>query len=168
MTELEHRTVDVNLDTVRTEGNTLRGHAAVFNTVSEDLGGFRERIAPGAFSDVLDADVRLLVDHKPPPLARTKAGTLRLTQDQTGLAFEADLPDTQFARDLKTSLTRGDLDGMSFSFTVGDEDWDNDVRVVNTVTSLRDITIATFPAYPAASVQLRTRPEKEDKRMETE
>ena len=92
---IETRTIDVDLREVRSEGNTLRGHAAVFGVLSEDLGGFRERIAPGAFNDVLaaGADVRLLVDHAPPPLARTKAGTLRLYEDQTGLAFEADLPD---------------------------------------------------------------------------
>jgi HK97 family phage major capsid protein/HK97 family phage prohead protease len=171
MSELETRTVDVDLEQVRTEGNKLIGHAAVFNVESEDLGGFRERIAPGAFSGgVLDADVRLLVDHKPPPLARTKAKTLRLYEDATGLAFEADLPDTQYARDLRTSLTRGDLDGMSFSFTVADEDWEGDVRTVKRVASLRDVCIATYPAYLSTSVQLRTRPnnDKKDGNMETE
>jgi HK97 family phage prohead protease len=81
----EQRTVDVDVHQLSTEGNTLGGHAAVFNVLSEDLGGFRERIASGAFSGVLSDDVRLLVDHKPPPLARTKAGTLRLSEDERGL-----------------------------------------------------------------------------------
>ena len=89
----EQRTVDVNVEQMRTEGNTVHGHASVFNVLSEDLGGFRERIAPGAFTGVLDADVRLLVNHDPDRiLARTKSGTLRMSQDDTGLAFEAELP----------------------------------------------------------------------------
>lgn len=158
MNDIQTRTVDV--DRVNVTGNRLTGHAAVFDCLSEPLAeGYRERIAKGAFTQVLDADadVRLLVDHKPPPLARTKAGTLRLREDDTGLAFEADLPDTQYARDLRTSLTRGDLDGMSFSFTIAAESWDGDVRVVERVESLRDICIACFPAYPETSVQLRTR-----------
>jgi HK97 family phage major capsid protein/HK97 family phage prohead protease len=153
----EQRTVDVDVDHLAAEGNTLRGHAAVFNVLSEDLGGFRERIAPGAFSEVLQDDVRLLVDHKPPPLARTKAGTLRLSQDGRGLAFEADLPSTTAARDLRESVSRGDLDGASFRFTVGEETWDGDVRTVVKVASLSDVTVATYPAYPEASIELRSR-----------
>lgn len=160
----EVRTLDVNVEDVRTEGNTLRGYAAIFNTLSEDLGGFRERIAPGAFADVLaDADVRLLVDHKPPPLARTKAGTLRLSEDERGLSFAAELPDTSYARDLRESVKRGDLDGMSFRFAVkpDGEEWQDDVRTIRRVDRLMDVCLATYPAYPAASVELRTRPNPE-------
>ncbi len=158
----EQRTIDVDLEHVQADDRTLRGHAAVFNVLSEDLGGFRERIAPGAFRDVLGADVRLLVNHKPDHvLARTRAGTLRLSEDTRGLAVEADLPDTTYARDLRESLRRGDLDGMSFRFKVGEEDWSNEdggeVRTVRLVERLEDVCLATYPAYPAASVELRTR-----------
>ena len=118
-TATEQRTIDVEVGDLEAKGRTLRGHAAVFGVISEDLGGFRERIMPGAFADVLDDDVRLLVDHEPPPLARTKAGTLRLREDERGLAFEADLPETTAARDLRESVARGDVDGASFRFVVG-------------------------------------------------
>lgn len=156
-TATEQRTIDVEVEGVRADGRTLRGHAAVFGVLSEDLGGFRERIAPGAFADVLDDDVRLLVDHEPPPLARTKAGTLRLHEDERGLAFEADLPDTTAARDLRESVSRGDVDGASFRFVVGEEEWQDDVRTIVKVAALRDVTVATYPAYPAASIELRSR-----------
>jgi len=162
----EQRTVDVDLEHVQADQRTLRGHAAVFNVLSDDLGGFRERIAPGAFADVLDADVRLLVNHKPDHvLARTRSGTLRLSEDARGLAVEADLPDTSYARDLRESLRRGDLDGMSFRFRVGEEDWTHEdgteVRTVQRVEHLEDVCLATYPAYPSASVELRTRPDNE-------
>lgn len=152
----EQRTVDVEVEGVRAEGRTLRGYAAVFGVLSEDLGGFRERIAPGAFAEVLSDDVRLLVDHDPPPLARTKAGTLRLREDDRGLYFEADLPDTTKARDLRESVARGDVDGASFRFVIGEESWAGDVRTIVKVAELRDVTVATYPAYPAASIELRS------------
>lgn len=155
-TATEQRTVDVEVEGVQTEGRTLRGYAAVFDVLSDDLGGFRERIAPGAFADVLSDDVRLLVDHDGVPLARTKAGTLRLSEDARGLRFDADLPETTAARDLRESVSRGDVDGASFRFTVGEEQWDGDVRTIVKVAELRDVCIATFPAYPAASIELRS------------
>jgi HK97 family phage major capsid protein len=154
----EQRTVDVDAGQVRADGNTLRGHAAVFDVLSEDLGGYRERIAQGAFTSVLDADVRLLVNHKPDHvLARTKSGTLRLSEDDTGLLVEADLPDTSYARDLRESVKRGDVDGMSFRFTVDRETWDGDTRTIESVKALEDVCLATYPAYPATSVEMRTR-----------
>ena len=94
-------------------------------------------------------------------LGRTKRGTLRLFDEQRGLRFELDLPDSPLGENVREAVGRGDLDGASFRFVVGDEDWDGDVRTVDTVKELHDVTIATFAAYPAASVELRTRPPKE-------
>jgi HK97 family phage prohead protease len=81
---------------------------------------FIERIAPGAFRKTLTEtpDVRLLINHEGLPLARTKNGTLRLKEDDAGLYMDADLPDTQAARDLYTLVERGDVDQMSFAFRV--------------------------------------------------
>jgi len=155
----EQRTIDVNVDTLDTRGRTVHGYAAIYDTLSEDLGGYREKIATGAFADVLEDDVRALLNHDPNEvLGRTKSGTLRLFDEQRGLRFELDLPDSPLGENMRSAVRRGDLDGASFRFEVGDETWDGDVRTVKTVKALRDVTLATYPAYPAASVELRTKP----------
>src|SRR5437899_12214900 len=97
----------------------IEGYAAVFNTYSHDLGGFIERVKPGAFSRglFLKQDVRALINHDPNlVLGRTKSGTLALAEDTKGLKFVAVLPNTQYARDLHESVSRGDIDQCSFSF----------------------------------------------------
>ncbi|MGI8511397.1 MAG: HK97 family phage prohead protease [Solirubrobacteraceae bacterium] len=156
----EERTVDVDVEALDTRGRTLHGYAAVYGAESGDLGGFRERIAPGAFSGVLDADVRCLLNHDPcQVLGRTKSGTMRLADELRGLRFECDLPDSPLGENVRAAVSRGDIDGASFRFKVGQEHWDGDMRTVRTVAELFDITVATYGAYPAASVELRTRPE---------
>jgi HK97 family phage prohead protease len=105
------------------EGKTVAtGYAATFNSFSADLGGFREKIAPGAFEKVLSSnpDTRALVNHNPDLiLGRTTAGTLRLSEDAHGLRVEMDLPDgITYADDLKISMERGDISQMSFSFRI--------------------------------------------------
>lgn len=142
----------------------LVGYASVFNVWSEDLGGFRERFLPGAFTNVLkDADVRALINHNPTLiLGRTKANTLSLRQDDTGLWMEVTLPDTQYARDLAESVKRGDIDQMSFAFSVLKDDWayadDGTVRrTVIELDSLDDVSPVTYPAYPQTSVSARSR-----------
>lgn len=143
---------------------TLEGYAAVFNSRSEDLGGFFEEIAPGAFDGVLDDDVRALIDHDSGRvLGRSSAGTLRLSTDDVGLRYEVDLPDTQEARDLLTLIKRGDVRESSFGFSVasrGDE-WDENedgqiIRTIRKVGRLYDVSPVAFPAYPAATVAMRS------------
>jgi uncharacterized protein len=160
--QLEQRTVD--LEHLQVEGRTIVGRAAVFNCLSEELpGGFRERILPNAFSGVLDSDVRLVVNHDVDRiLARTKSKTLKISQDDQGLAFSATLPNTSYANDLRESIARGDVDSCSFRFVCGEESWDGDVREVRTVKELHDLTIATgVPAYSQTSVELRSRPNQQ-------
>jgi HK97 family phage prohead protease len=161
----EQRTVDVDVQDIDTRGRTLHGYAAVYNVESEDLGGFRERIAPGAFRSVLDADVRALLNHNPSEvLGRTKSGTLRLFDEQRGLRFEVDLPDSPIGENVREAVRRKDIDGASFRFTVDKDSWQGDLRTVESVKELKDVTVATFGAYPAASVELRTRPDNEGPR----
>src|SRR5206468_6343372 len=106
---------------------TLSGYAAVFNSLSEDLGGFREQIKPGAFTRSLEAspDVMCLHEHDPKQglLGRTKSGTLALTQDNVGLRFDCSLPNTTLANDVCESIARGDIDGCSFGFMCSEDDW---------------------------------------------
>jgi hypothetical protein len=156
----EQRTIDVDVESIDTRGRTLHGYAAVYGVESHDLGGFRERIAPGAFAAVMDADVRCLLNHDPSQvLGRSKSGTLRLSDEQRGLRFECDLPDSPLGENVRAAVKRGDLDGASFRFKVGEEDWDGELRTVRSVAELHDVTVATYGAYPDASVELRTRPQ---------
>ena len=140
----------------------VEGYAAVFNSIT-DLGPFKERIAPGAFSDVLDNDVRLLINHDGVPLARTSNNTLKLEEDEDGLHYRAMLSDTQAGRDLYTMIKRGDISQSSFAFTVAEESVDEDgVRVIDKVGSLIDVSPVTYPAYQAATVSARSESENEN------
>lgn len=145
---------------------TLVGHAAVFNKRSEDLGGFFEVVAPGAFKNSLSegADVRALVEHRggSNTLGRTTSGTLAVSEDRTGLKTEIKLPDTQAGRDVAQLVERGDLTGMSFGFTVrdGGESWEEDrdgivLRTLHDV-NLHDVSVVAFPAYPDTAIAKRS------------
>jgi HK97 family phage major capsid protein len=168
MTEHEQRTIDVDVRDLDTRGRTLHGYASVYGIESNDLGGFREKIAPGAFRDVLaDADVRCLLNHDPSQvLGRTRAGTLRLFDEERGLRFACDLPESPLGENVREATQRGDIDGASFRFVCGSETWDDarEVRTVTQVSELHDVSVATYGAYPAASVELRTRPEKTEEK----
>jgi HK97 family phage prohead protease len=160
--KIERRTFTIkNVEARQAEDGTMRlsGYAAVFNDDSVPL-PFIERIAPGAFRKTLTEtpDVRLLINHEGLPLARTKNGTLRLAEDETGLYMDADLPDTQAARDLYTLVERGDVDQMSFAFRVIRQKW-NEGRTERTLTELSladgDVSVVTYPAYPTTTVEAR-------------
>ena len=162
MKEIERRTFTVrNIETREAEDGVMRlsGYAAVFNDASVPL-PFSERIAPGAFRKTLSEtpDVRLLINHEGLPLARTKNGTLTLSEDEVGLRFDADLPDTTEARDLWTLIQRGDVDQMSFAFRVIRQKWSAD-RTERTLTELSladgDVSVVTYPAYPTTTVEAR-------------
>lgn len=173
---VEHRHVGIfaggdrqTLELREAEGEPSRlvGYAAVFNSLSGNLGGFREKLLPGAFSASLanaELDVRALVDHDYKRImGRRSAGTLRLSEDDVGLRIANDPPDTSYARDLLASIRRGDIRGMSFGFYVDDDgerwtrDGDDVVRVLTRV-ELVEVTFTSIPAYPAASVDLRQHP----------
>ena len=140
------------------------GHAAVFNQWSEDLGGFREQIAPGAFAEAINADdVRALFNHDTNQvLGRNRSKTLTLLEDSRGLMSEIILPDTQLARDLEALMKRGDINQMSFAFHVnkedqtwkkaGEEPWE---RTITKVSRLYDVSVVTFPAYPQTDAAIR-------------
>ena len=144
----------------RQEGDAPKivGYAAKFNALSEDLGPFREKIAPGAFSETLAAgdDVRALLNHDSNfVLGRTEAGTLSLREDDVGLRAEIDPPTTTWAADLLISMERGDIDQMSFGFQVIDDEMhtedEENVRMLLRV-KLFDVSVVTFPAYPQTNV----------------
>ncbi|MBO6511706.1 MAG: HK97 family phage prohead protease, partial [Roseibium sp.] len=125
------------------KGRRLEGYAATFNEAANIGGRFVETIAPGAFSHSLrsEIDVLALVDHDPGRvLARTRSGTLRLTEDSRGLAFDLDIPDTAAGRDVLALAERGDLGGMSFGFTMVEESRQGEHRELRAV-ELHEISV---------------------------
>lgn len=143
-------------------GMTFRGYAAVFNSDSEPL-PFIERIAPGAFDRTLKSrnNVKMYLNHDSTlVLASTRAKTLRLTVDGKGLLADADLPNTSYARDLSELIKRGDVDSMSFGFSVprGGDTWnDEGTRRELREVRLHEVSVVTgFPAYKATSASLRS------------
>ena len=134
-------------------GMTFEGYAAVFNSRSENLGGFTEFVAPGAFTRSLKTrnDVKLLWNHDSGQvLGSTRARTLTLTEDARGLKVSALLPNTQLGRDTAELLKRGDVDAMSFGFNVIKDKWNaqGDERTLEAVR-LFEVSIVAFPAYSA-------------------
>ena len=157
---VEQRAYDGELKAA-VEGRTVEGYASVFNSMSEDLGGFREIILPGAFSEVLDNDVRALYNHDSNYLlARTTSGTLELKEDDKGLYYRFEMPNTSYGNDMLELFRRGDLSQSSFGFTVEKDSWrmqdGQHVRYIERVGSLFDVSPVVYPAYTAASSGLRS------------
>jgi HK97 family phage prohead protease len=145
------------------DGQRIRGYAIIFNTPSEDLGGFKEIITPAAVDRTLaeQLDVRALVNHDTTMvLGRTKAGTLTLQKDARGLRVDILPPDTTAGRDILASVKRGDVTGMSFTFKALKDEWRTDVKTpIRAVTDMliHEVSIVTFPAYSATDVQVAQR-----------
>jgi HK97 family phage prohead protease len=145
------------------DGNTLFGHAAVFEQPTF-VSGYHEVISRSAFDKVLaneHTDVRALINHDPNQiLGRQSANTLRLNTDDDGLTFEVDLPDTSYGRDLRESMQRGDIDGASFMFYAGETSQDKHEGKYmlrhDSVSRLVDVSVVTFPAYQGAGASLRS------------
>lgn len=135
------------------DGMTFEGYAAVFNSESEDLGGFREYIAPGAFKRSLQSrnEVKLLWNHDAgEPLASVRGGTLKLYEDDRGLKVEARLARTSRGFDVAELIRSGTVDSMSFGFSVIKDTWEGNVRTLNAVR-LFEISLVSFPAYQATA-----------------
>lgn len=164
MQELERRTLTaVTVRLAAPDSRRLVGHAAVFGEVADIGGQFRETIAAGAFRKALKAcDVVARWNHgEDTILGRTSSNTLRLTEDERGLAFELDLPNTTLGNDVLELVRRGDVAGMSFAFTCAREKWDSptNTRTVVEVGQLLDVSPVISPAYAGTDVALRSRGE---------
>jgi len=139
---------------------TVVGYAAVFDKLSHDLGGFREKIKPWAFDGAMGGDHHALFNHDSSKvLGRSRAGTLRVAPDTAGLHMEIDIPNTTIGRDLWESLQRSDITGASFGFSVGADEWSQDeagkpVRTITEVKQLFEVSITPMPAYPDTSVAI--------------
>jgi len=151
-------------------GKKIRGYAIRFNAISEDLGGFREYIAPEAVDRTLSEglDVRALVDHDSGKvIGRTRSGTLALRKDSKGLSTVIE-PDEEisYAKDIMRAVSRGDVSGMSFAFRTIEDSWEYDTKEaqsynvpIRTILDMRisEVSIVTFPAYKQTDVQVAQR-----------
>lgn len=145
-------------------GRSITGHPLLYNVWSEDLGGFRERVRPGAATKTLrESDIRALFNHDPNfVIGRNKAGTLDLTEQSKGVFMRATPPETSWAADLITSMERKDIDQMSFGFRAIRDEWkepktedglwDRDLLEIQ----MFDVSVVTFPAYTQTDAQVRT------------
>jgi HK97 family phage prohead protease len=163
---IEQRRVTVNEFEIRDgeagTGMSFRGYAAVFNAPSQPL-PFVETIRPGAFARSLRSrnEIKLFVNHDTSRvLASKRAGTMQLREDSHGLLVEAELPDTTDGRDMATLIRRGDVDSMSFGFSVpkGGDSWSDDgqERELREVRLHEASLITGWPAYEQTSVSVRS------------
>jgi HK97 family phage prohead protease len=164
----ERITMAAEVRAIATDDGSLKigGYAATFGNEATGL-NFREVIAKGAFTRTLKSDnpVFLLINHDTEslPLASTQSGTMSLREDETGLYMEATLdPKNPRAAELASALERGDVDKMSFAFTVA-PDGDTRSEGLRTLTDLDlyEVSVVTWPAYDATSVGMRSA-DKED------
>jgi len=144
----------------------IEGYAAVFDSMSDDLGGFREVIKPGAFTRALEAgsDILCVVDHdRTKLLGRTSSGTCKVMQDDRGLFFRCSMPPTQLGRDMMALIARGDYSACSFKFGLDPEDDEADeweeksgviVRTIRSIALLGDVCPVLSPAYKSTSVKV--------------
>lgn len=142
-------------------GIKVEGYAAVFGQETDIGGMFREVIEKGAFSDAIGRDdVVFLINHEGLPLARTRSGTLKLSEDDRGLKIETTLdPEDPDVKSIAGKMKRGDLDKMSFAFSPEVQEWDESgdmpLRTISKA-SLFDVSVVTFPAYEGTEIALRS------------
>ncbi len=148
----------------------LAGHAAVIGQptiIGEGPNSFVEVVEFGAFENCLQDDVVFLMDHKGSPMARTSSNTLTLSVDERGLRFDASIANTTAGNDLMELVRRGDVNAMSFSFSIAEESWSvikddgdfkgMDLRKIKKIGRLYDVSAVTFAAYPQTDVGLRSK-----------
>jgi len=148
---------------IRAKGRKLEGYAATFDTEAR-IADFTEVILPGAFAGSIEGrDVLALMDHDSSKvLGRTKTGTLELREDEHGLVFSIEVPDTQAGRDVLALAERGDLGGMSFGFTVSKngERWNGRKRELSAVELHEVSVVSAWPAYDKTTVNARNQTPK--------
>jgi phage head maturation protease len=152
--EVEQRAV---ADTLAADGRRLRGRIP-YGVESRDLGGWREVIEPGALANAKLDDLIATVDHVGLPIGRYP-GTLEVEDRADALHWSVEPPESR--ADVREAVERGDLRAGSWRMVVGRDEYRGNVRHIHEIAELRDVAIATNPAYPAAQVELRSEPPKE-------
>jgi HK97 family phage prohead protease len=156
-----------------TDGRSIAGYPVVFGKPSENLGGFVEYVDREAFQDVSFDNVYLLYGHEfNNVLARVDAGTLDIGVDDNGVYFRATLPNTTLANDVLENIRVGNIQGMSFGFTVAQDTWQTgtevDVRTILKIDELFEITLTPIPAYQDTRVAIAQRDKLHKRTTESE
>ena len=141
---------------------SVSGYGAVFNSISENLGGFYEYIAPTAITqETIDkSDIRALINHDHNlVLARSTSGTLKVEVDEKGMRYSFDIPETSYGKDLSINMKNGNISQSSFAFTVGSDEWStdedgNDIRTITNIDRLFDVSPVVYAAYSQAESDL--------------
>lgn len=162
--EMERRTIQIEDIEYREQEDKpiLSGYVTKFNKLSEEMWGFREQVAPGAFKKSLEErKVLSFWNHNSDfVLGNTENDTLKLSEDERGLKFELELPDTTAGKDARTLIKRGDVKGMSFGFRTLKDQWDESdpKNVIRTLLEVRlyEVSPTAMPAYPQSSVAARS------------
>jgi HK97 family phage major capsid protein/HK97 family phage prohead protease len=171
---VEERSAPEDAPPPRLVGNKLVG-LIPYGVESRDLGGWKERLAPGCLSGAAKESLVATLNHDVSKLLGRYPTTLTTEDRDDGLAWECELPNGPTGQDVREAVARGDLNGTSWRMIVGRDRWEGDLRVVEEIRELRDVAVVTHPAYPTA-VELRSRPEprpaspeqEEERTMETE
>lgn len=156
-------------------GNIIEGHAAVFDSPTVIGGQFIETIERSAFSECDLSDVALFVSHDTAklPLARATrgGGTMKIWVDNIGLAMRAelDVENSPAAKELYSSIRRGDIKGMSFTFIVDDDEWQNldsemPTRRIKKISRVYEVSAVSYPAYEGTDISARAKEIKKEAR----
>lgn len=178
---LEQRSYSFDVLSEDTEnGNKISGRPIVYSSRT-DLGWFDEIIEPAALDEADLTDVRFLINHDTSkiPLARSRrnngSSTMQLFPVNEGLDFEAvvDTENNANARELVSAIKRGDISGMSFMFSIDDEEWENlesdhPTRHIRKIGSVVEISAVTFPAYESTTINARSKEALENARSAVE
>lgn len=171
MKPLEQRAYNFEVRAEETEqGNIITGRPIVYNSRT-NMGYYDEIIEVGALDDTDLTDVRFLVNHDTSkiPLARSRRNngnsTMKLTPDMQGLNIDyvkLDIENNMEARALKSAVERGDITGMSFMFSIDDDEWDDlesehPTRHIKKIGSVVEVSAVTFPAYKATEIYARSK-----------
>lgn len=147
------------------DGHTIEGRPIVFNSATDICGVFKEIIEPGALDDADLSDVRFCKNHDTSNVfarSRNGKGTMQLNPDNKGLGIVADVDveNNPLAATLYSEVTRGDISGMSFMFSVDAERWEDEesdypTRYIEKIGSVIEVSAVTFPAYEATEISAR-------------
>lgn len=160
---MERRAIDLPVELrQRDDGkNIISGYALVFDSESEDLGGFREIIRAGSLDGAKMSDTVALFNHDKNMILGRTPKTLSLSIDNRGLRYEIEPADTQAGRDIVKSIERGDVRGSSFAFTIKEDKWDENnetyTREILKFDQIFDVSPVVFPAYQSTDVSMAKR-----------